>query len=309
MTIKKTIEEKIIFDKKKHTYTGTVSKEDYISTTKLLKMFDLAPTGYDAIPKAILAKKAEYGTTIHKAIEEYLKGDETQVIIPEVRSFANWLIAQSMTVLDCESEQIVFNEEYKIAGTVDLQIWNIIGDFKTTAALHIVPVMWQLSVYTFLLHPDESKYSMYSPKAFWFAPDGTLSVKEIPLIPYNRVVNMLDAYKAGKSTWIDTSVPESLKEKVDELIKHNRLIHTITNNLQTLKAEKEAMQEKLKAQMKKEKRIYVETPTGVATITEVTVQRYDTSKVNVLLATLGKEKKDYCTTTEYTRISIKDRRK
>ena len=75
--------EDVSFDEATHTYTGTVTGKTYISVTTLLKKFGMSPSEYDAIPKEILEAKAAYGTAVHKALEEYIKGDETQTIVPE----------------------------------------------------------------------------------------------------------------------------------------------------------------------------------------------------------------------------------
>lgn len=300
-------EEKMLFDEESHSYSGAMTGKSYISTTTLLRKFGLSPSEYDAIPKEILEAKAAYGTAIHKALEEYIKGDETQLIVPEVAAFADWLKAQSMSTLDCVSEQVVFNEYYGIAGTVDLQIWNVVADFKTTASLHLVPVMWQLSIYNFLLHPDEEKYNLFDLKCLWFSAEATLTVKTIPLVPYSRLISMLEAYKRGDEVWVDTSVPTSLLEKVDMIVKQKRLIDTLKKNLKVLENEKEVLSTSIEDQMKEESRIYVDAPLGIVSITESSRSTYDTAKITNLLDKLSLNKKDYLTTTSYTRLNIKDK--
>jgi hypothetical protein len=301
--------ESISFTEEDHKYVGTVSGKEYISATTLLKKFGLSPSEYDGIPKEILEAKAAYGTAVHKALEEYIKGDETQLIVPEVQAFADWLSSQSMTILDCLAEQKVFNEYFGVAGTIDLQMWNILGDFKTTASLHLVPVMWQLSIYNFLLHPEEEKYMLYEPKVFWFAAEGTLTVRDIPLIPYNRVISMLEAHRAGEELWVDTSIPTELLDKVDMLIKQKRLIDTLKKNLKLLESEKDVIRASVEDQMKDESRIYVDAPAGIVTMSEVTTSRFNTDKVTALLKDLKLPKKDYLNVTTYTKLNIKDKSK
>lgn len=301
--------EGVSFTEDDHRYVGTVSGKEYISATTLLKKFGLSPSEYDLIPKEIMEAKAAYGTAVHKALEEYIKGDETQLLVPEVQAFADWLASQSMSTLDCVSEHIVFNEYYGVAGTVDLQAWNIIGDFKTTATLHLVPVMWQLSIYNFLLHPDEEKYNMFDLKVFWFTATGTLSVRDVPLIPYDRLMSMLQAYKDGEEVWVDTTVPTTLIEKVDMIVKQKRLIDTLKKNLKILESEKDVIRASIEDQMKEESRIYVDAPAGIVTMTEVTTSRYSTDKIDALLKEQKLPKKDYLSVTTYTRLNIKDKGK
>ncbi len=303
------LEEDVDFTEEDHSYVGTVSGKTYISATTLLKKFGLTPSEYDSIPVEILRAKAAYGTAVHKALEEYIKGDETQLIIPEVQAFADWLSSQSITTLDCLPEQKVFNEYYGIAGTVDLQAWNLIVDFKTTATLHLVPVMWQLSLYNFLLHPDEEKYNMFELKVFWFSSAGVLTPREVPLVPYPRLTAMLEAYHAGEETWVDVSVPGSLLEKVDMIVKQKRLIDTLKKNLKELEGEKDILRAAIEDQMKDESRIYVDAPAGIVTLSEVTTSRYDSDKVTRLLDKHHLDKKDYVNTSFYTRLNIKDKGK
>lgn len=298
--------EDLIFDEEEHTYTGTVSAKKYTPVSNILKKFGFTPSEYAVIPPEILKAKAAYGTNIHKALEAYIKGDETQLIIPEVAAFAEWLTSVGMTTLDCISEKKAFSEYYKVAGTVDLQLWNIVADFKTTATLHTVPVMWQLSLYNFLLHPNEADYNLYELKCFWFSSAGTLSVKDIPLVPYNRLLSLLDAFAKGEEVWVDTSIPVDLIEKVNEIIKQKKLIDTLKKNLKALESERDILKGAIEDQMKEESRIYVVAPTGIVTLSEVTQSRYDTSKIDALLRTLKEEKSKYTKTSIYTKLNIKE---
>lgn len=302
-------EEDVLFEEEEHKYVGTVSGKEYISVTTLLKKFGLTPSEYAVIPVEILRAKADYGKRVHKALEEYIKGDETQLLVPEVRAFQNWLDGKALNILDCVAEKKVFNEYYGVAGTIDLQLWNIIADFKTTATLHLVPVMWQLSLYNYLLHPSEEDYNMFELSCFWFSAEGVLSVKEIPLIPHTRVTSLLEAYRRGESSWVDTSIPSSLIEKVDMIVKQKRLIDTLKTNLKALESEKEVLRVAIEEKMKEESRIYVDAPAGIVTITEVSTPRLDNDKVYELLRTMSLDKKDYMKVSVSTRFNIKDKGK
>lgn len=302
--------EDVEFNEEDHTYTGTVSKADYISATTLLKKYGMTPDEYAYVPEEILKAKAAYGTEVHAGLEKYINGDEVQkVLYPEVQAFADWLDEKKLTTFDCISEKKVFNEYYKIAGTVDLQVWNTIGDFKTTSTLHMVPVMWQLSLYNFLLHPNEEDYNMYELKVFWFSASGELTVRDVPLVPYLRLLSLLEAYRKGEEVWVDESLSTDLVEQVEAIIKQERLIKTVKKNLKSLENEKEVLKVSIEDKMKEESRIYVDAPSGVITITEVATSRYDNKLIDELLLDTGKPKKDYIKTTIYTRMNIKDKAK
>lgn len=300
-------EEDVIFDEEDHSYTGTVSGKEYISATTLLRKFGMTPAEYKVIPKEILEAKAKYGTAVHKALEDFIMGDETQLLVPEVASFNEWLIENKITTLDCVSEQKVFNEYYGIAGTVDLQMWNVIADFKTTATLHMVPVMWQLSIYNFLLHPDEVDYNMHELKVFWFASDGVLTVRDVPLIPYNRLISLIEANQRGDEVWIDESVPVDMVDKVEALVKQKKLIDTLKKNLKVLESEQEVVKVALQDQMKEDDRVYIDTETGTVTLTEVSTARYDNNKVTKYITSMGGKPSDYKNISTYIRMNIKDK--
>lgn len=302
-------EEDVHFDPEDHRYTGTVSGKEYTSATTLLRKFGMTPAEYDIIPKEILEAKAKYGTAVHKALEDFIMGDETQLLVPEVAAFNEWLVANSVSTLDCVAEQKVFNEYYGIAGTVDLQLWNIIADFKTTATLHMVPVMWQLSIYNFLLHPDEVDYNMHELKVFWFASDGVLTVREVPLIPYNRLISLIEANQRGDEVWIDESVPLDMIDKVEAIVKQKKLIDTLKKNLKVLESEQEVIKVALQDQMKEDERLYIDTETGTITLTEVSTARYDSNKVTRYISGKGDNPADYKNVSTYTRMNIKDKTK
>ena len=299
------LEDDITFTPEDHSYISTIDGKEYISTTTLLKHYSLSPSEYDQVPESILRAKAAYGTKVHAALEEFIKGDSSQLVVTEVQSFNDWLTASGLSVLDCISEQVVFNREYGVAGTVDFQAWNVIGDFKTTASLHTVSVMWQLSIYNYLLHPDEVTYNQYELKVFWFQSTGELIVKDIPLIPYNTLLDMLEAYKRGDIIWVDSTVPTDLSDKVDALIKQRQLVTTVKGNLRQLENEEEILKEAIKEQMKQQQRIYVQAPTGVVTISEYTTSRYDTKKIDALLTQHNLLKKDFVNTSEITKLNVK----
>lgn len=300
------IEDVVEFNEEEHSYTSAIDGREYISATTLLKYFELSPTGYDMVPASILKAKADYGTAVHKALENYINGDDTQLLVPEVVAFEEWLIKNNLTRNDCTSEQQVFNTVYGVAGTIDLQAWNIIADFKTTAALHLVSVMWQLSIYNFLLHPNEVDYNMYELKVFWFQSNGALTVRDVPAINYNTLIDMLESYKQGELTWYDNTLPLATSDKIDQVIKQQRLIKAVKNNLKRLEAEEELLKDAIKKELQDQNRIFAQSPTGVVTLTTRSYTRYDNQKLDKLMRTFNLTSDDYKTTTESTQMNIKE---
>lgn len=151
----------ITFDKQTHTYAvnGDIA---HISVTELLAKHGLSPN-YDGVDKATLTDAAEYGKTIHKDIENFVNNPAYEPITPAGEEFAEWARAN----LDCAVAEQMLAYEYSkdliIAGTCDLLGYlkdgaPIMGDHKTTSALHKESVSWQVSLLDYMARKlgDES---------------------------------------------------------------------------------------------------------------------------------------------------------
>lgn len=124
----------IIFDPVKHTYTDNLGRK-YVSVTTLIKPSE--PFDSNAIAErvinqpnskyykmkkedvvAIWSKSAPLGQELHSAIEQYTKNKtitENVQIQPLIKQFSRLKFTGKLY-----SEKIVFDEDYLIAGSVDL---------------------------------------------------------------------------------------------------------------------------------------------------------------------------------------------
>lgn len=146
--------DKIKFIEKSHQYINTETSEEYLSVSKLIskfyKKFDADRISYFVAKKRGISKEevlkewddtriyaCTRGTAFHLALENAIKyGD----VDPEYKKvIENFLLVSSKCVKDIEkvnSELLLYNDEFKIAGTSDL-CWEhedgtfTIGDFKT----------------------------------------------------------------------------------------------------------------------------------------------------------------------------------
>lgn len=137
----------IKLDKKTHTYSK--GKTKYISVTTLISKFfkEFNPTEIARLLakypnnksqkhgvrywKKLWKEQQEYGTLIHSDIQKCIINESDTSEYPETRhalQFFNTYIKG----LDCHSqpERIITNEEFKIAGTIDLAIFH--GDGYVT---------------------------------------------------------------------------------------------------------------------------------------------------------------------------------
>lgn len=190
----------IIFDAFTHTYYRVWEngeKEKYISVTQLMKKHGLT-TDYGNVPKAILEKASERGSLIHQEIDEYIK-DRTLGFTTELDDFIDICNANKLNPI--MSEFVVYNDEYKIAGTVDnLGVWADgefwVGDNKTTQKLNTDALAWQLSIYHFL---SDKGNLIDRYLGFHLLPDGKSKLVDIVPIPQSKVVELLELEKKGET--------------------------------------------------------------------------------------------------------------
>ena len=128
------------------------------------------PDKYKNVNKTILNKKAEYGSTIHKAIECLEQG----LKIPKL-NYIQELSLEQYKKLKNEYNIEVLSQEQKIhykdlyCGTYDMEA-NVNGihslvDIKTTAELDYEYLSWQLSFYELAIGKRFKKlYCLWLPK-------------------------------------------------------------------------------------------------------------------------------------------------
>ena len=137
----------LVFNEEEHKYL--LNGKELISVTTLMKKHGLSPD-YSNIDPKILRNKAMRGTLIHKELEDWLLTGENGFTL-EMHAFKK--LAEELDIKNAIAEQKVHNDI--VAGTVDLQCefsgGTLLADFKTTYAVHIEPVRWQMSIYQHLI--------------------------------------------------------------------------------------------------------------------------------------------------------------
>ncbi len=246
----------IQFDADSHTYTR--NQKEYISVTTLLKKFGLS-ADYANISETVLKKAAEKGNAIHKALELYINGDKSMIdLVDEVKLFDNYVNLKNLDINTMTSEMIVFDDNSKTAGTVDLQYSNegndYIADFKTTSTLHIDVVAWQLSIYAYILAKgDMLKYYLYKLQAIHFY-GGRMYVKNIYTIDYEQVEALLEANLKGETEFNYVKPNKIISKSQETLVM--QLLNEIEQNKETgtaLKEELDKVLDVVKDTMEKEK--------------------------------------------------------
>ncbi len=207
------------FNEEKHEYVHQGST--YISATTLLKKYGLS-ADYAGIPQDVLDRAAKKGNAVHKALELFVGGDQSMLgLLREVDLFSNYITQRGIDLTTAKAEEVVFDTQYKIAGTVDFQYQdgndNYIADFKTTSQLHFDSVAWQLSIYNYLVSKgDMMTYYFNKLKVFHFTA-GKLYVRDVYTVDYDQVKALFEAnlnnqptFNYVKNTGIVTASDETL---------------------------------------------------------------------------------------------------
>jgi hypothetical protein len=233
----------INFDEATHTYTRNGNQ--YTSVTTLLNKYGLSPS-YANIPQNVLQQAATRGSNTHKVFENYIKQGLVDPNDIDLANFIKYITARNIDVKTSISEEIVYDDTYLIAGTIDWQYIDldeeVIADFKTTSQIHWESVTWQLSIYNFIkCKGDIIQYYIKKLKVIHIC-NGKLNVKELPTIDYDEVVKLLTAnltgapyvYQPDFSNILSNSESIMLSTIIDDITQCETLLND-------LKKKKEAM--------------------------------------------------------------------
>ena len=153
-------------------------------------------TAYDAVPRAVLNRKAEYGTRVHEWLKAYFLNEE----LPPVTDTMALSTDQVPSIaryhkIECISAELPVAYKQTVAGTFDLLAYVdgevSLVDHKTTAAYHEEYLRWQCALYslciehTFGITPTAS-YCLWLPK--------NKRAQLIPVTPHSReeTIEMLE---------------------------------------------------------------------------------------------------------------------
>lgn len=207
----------IRFDDSTHTYT--LDNNPLISVTQLMQRYKLS-TSYAEVPQDVLEKAATRGNAVHKALEEHIKGDPNMItLFDEVRLFEDYMQRRQVDRTTIQSERIVYDPHYMIAGTVDLEYddgdEHIIADFKTTYTLHIDAVAWQLSLYNYLITKGDIIAYYFNNLKVFHLRNNRLAVKDVYTVEYDAVQSLLEAHYNGELEYVYVK-PNNIISKTEE---------------------------------------------------------------------------------------------
>lgn len=107
---------------------------------------------YANVNRSVLQRAANRGTEIHKAIENYCRGDEDLIAIKEVRNFRFLKNQYNFKNLENEKPIIIVKDGTPIAAgrldlVLDIKDGTALADIKTTSTLDKEYLAYQLNLY------------------------------------------------------------------------------------------------------------------------------------------------------------------
>lgn len=193
---------KVILDHEKHVYTNVETNENYMSVTTLIsaykKEFDKdfwskKIAKRDGVSQetvletwGTITKTAQNrGTDIHLAMERFLKENYVESGYEELtESFSKKMVGLIKNDTVIKSEELLFNDEHKLAGTADLIVENknifYVLDFKTNKAFNFI-----------------SKYNDYFNEPLDFLQQNEFTTYTIQLSIYAYMHELLTGKKCG----------------------------------------------------------------------------------------------------------------
>lgn len=250
------------FNETTHEYVH--NGDQYTSVTQLLKKYGLS-ANYGGIPSDVLAKAANKGKAIHKALELFIGGDHSMLgLVNEVDLFQKYVVDNGIDLTHAKSEQMLFDTTYKIAGTIDFQYTQgsdvVVADFKTTSALHLDSVAWQLSIYNYLVvGGDLMNYYFNKLKVFHFT-GGKLDVRDVYTVDYDQVKALLDANLLNEPTFTYKKTTQVISSSDHAfLLQISEEIESYESVLEKLKQKQKVILDQAKEAMIKQKDYFYRT--------------------------------------------------
>ncbi len=144
------------------THQYFLGKKEIPSVSKLVAF--ACGTSYANIPTDVLQKAADYGTSVHNAIEKFENTGEIEEGLDKQVGVYQEL--KKKYLLEVESMEQLVTDGKNFAGRYDIldtqrQLW----DIKTTSKVYLEKWEWQLSLYSYALKLESKvAFIIYIPK-------------------------------------------------------------------------------------------------------------------------------------------------
>lgn len=180
------------------------------SVTALLQAVFPEKFDFSGVKKEVVLGAAEYGTEIHKQVQDWLEGKPVDETVPEIKNFIK-IWKENEFILD-SCEKLIATDDY--AGRLDIKakkkdgsVWVL--DIKTTANKNLSKVQYQVSLYA------NAEGDVTNAGLIWLHNADSAFV-ETKLKGSDWCNNVIEAYYNGK-TLSDTEVLPYPKAELETL--------------------------------------------------------------------------------------------
>ena len=177
-------------------YDGVLSP----SVSQILQFIN--PNKYKGIPQQILSAKAQFGTNVHKAIENHEQGIDNDLSMMEQLTFEKYLeLREEHEIRPVVQEQLV-SYYGRYCGTLDMvadvKYYRCLVDIKTTAQVDVESLAWQLGMYK-LAYEEMYGVKLHTCYCLWLPKKGLGKLIEIIPKTKKQIEEMLDQYEEHNS--------------------------------------------------------------------------------------------------------------
>ena len=225
----------VVFDQEAHTYH--LDGVELSGVTGMLKQMLFADK-YAGISEDVLAKAAQYGTSVHEGVElfETLGADDGSTEVNNYRKL------KELAGLNFEESEYLVSDNETIASSIDLVftdhdggIW--LADIKTTyGGLDKEYLSWQLSVYAYLFEKANPDYKVKGLLGIWLRHD-EFKMDYITRRQDSDIERLIYEYAHGLECTLSKSgeLPAGVHGLADAIASMEKQIKTITAQRDELK--------------------------------------------------------------------------
>lgn len=299
----------VFFSDLVHGYLNSQDKE-LIGVTSLLKMYGLS-ADYSGIPADTLQKAADRGSAVHKAIEDWCKGNPFSYDGEYFDEVVNDLEAFKSLGLDVLANEYLVSDNTHIASSIDVVLKDLtLVDIKTTSKIHWDAVSWQLSIYKYLFEMQNPKKKVTGLKVLQLR-GGKAVYEDVREIPRDQVLGLIAAYKDG-ADWARPTMEALMQSDQERALQALTVLEkkaaAIKSELKSIEDEKKKLNEILLGFMREQNLVKWDINPNFSLTRVLAYNKYsvDTKRLQEEQPELYEKYKKTTIVAEQIRISIKE---
>lgn len=221
----------VLFNEELHEYTMTLPSGETKKLSGITRMLSrqLFPDEYSNVPEHLIRKMAEYGTGVHKSIQNLVENFEHDGTV-EVEDFVR-LTKENNLITECSEYNVSDLSDW--SSNIDVVFRNsdthfTLGDIKSSrlTPVALAKARWQLSIYAYLFELQNKKAKVDSLCILnirnKMKKDGSFDhiCKLIPVerIPSDICKELLDADLRGEQFKNPFDIPDEISSQLSRII-------------------------------------------------------------------------------------------